>query len=151
MSRNKKPRRKKSSGLLVKMRQAPSRRPKHKPPLYRRVLQWTLGLAFTVVILGAVVLLGVRFLAPNLGAEVREATVEIEDVVVPTNSTSGRPLPIVTLDDKSTWLRDPPTSSDGEVAKGVWVHVDYEWIPATDSFRVLSWEVVDPPTADRQP
>lgn len=151
MSRNRKPKRRKSGGLLVKMREAPSRKPKHAPPIYKKVLQWAVGLVFTVVILGAVVLLGVRFLAPNLGAEVREATVEIEDLVVPTNSPNGRPLPIVTLDEKSTWLRDPPTSSEGEVAKGAWVHVDYEWIPATDSHRVLSWEVVEPPDAGANP
>jgi hypothetical protein len=146
VSRNKKPRRKKSSGLLVKMRQAPSRRPKHKPPLYKRVVQWTFGLAFTVVILGAVVLLGIRFLAPNLGAEVREATVQIDELVSPTNSPDGRLLPIVTLDEKPTWLRDPPTSDAGEIVEGAWVHVDYEWIPATESCRVLAWEVVDPPS-----
>ncbi len=151
MSRNRKPRRRKAGGLLVKMREAPSRKPKHAPPIYKRVLQWILGLAFSVVILGAVVLLGIRFLAPNLGAEVREATVEIEDLVVPSNSPDGRALPIVTLDAKSTWLRDPPTSTAGEVAKGAWVHVDYEWIPATDSHRVLSWEIVDPPDDGETP
>jgi hypothetical protein len=129
------------------MRDAPSRKPKHPAPLYKRVLQWMLGLAVMVVILGAVVLLGVRFLAPNLGAEVREATVQIDEIMSGADSPSGQPLPIVTLEAKPTWLRDAPTAADGEITEGAWVHVVYEWVPATTSCRVLSWEVVDPPVA----
>ena len=97
VSRSRKPRRRKSGGLLVRIRESPARRPKHPTPLYKRVVQWVLGLAVSAVILGAVVLLGVRFFNPNLGAEVREATVRIEEIVAAEISPSGRSMPIVIL------------------------------------------------------
>jgi hypothetical protein len=130
------------------MRDAPTRRPKHPAPLYKRVLQWTLGIVVSAIILVGVVLLGVRFFAPNLGAEVREATVRIEEIASADASPDGRPMPIVILEEKRTWLRDPPSSPAEAIAQGTWVHVVYTWIPATDSCRVMEWRVVDAPPGE---
>lgn len=140
--KGKRSRRRSSKGFLSRMRDAPNRPSKQTKSPFRKVVEWTFGLLAAAAILAAVVLLGVRFLVPDLGAEIREATVEIEEVVSAEDSGIGIEIPIVLLEDAPTMLRIR-AKTDVEAGEGDRVHVTYEFRPLAGSVIVQAWEVTE--------
>jgi len=128
----------------MRMRDAPAKSHRREVSAPRRVVEWIGGIAIAALILGAVVLMGVRFLAPRAGAEIREAVSRIDDILPVEDSPLGKPVPVVLIDDMPTWLRaDPTYPVEPEV--GMWVRVTYEWLPATGAIRVQRWEPTERP------
>lgn len=136
-----------SKGMLIRMRDAPNRAPRRERPLALRIVQWILGSAAIVVILGGIVLLGIRFLFPSLGAEIRETTVRVEEIVPAEESPTRTDVPVVRLEGGRRLLGIAPEES-GAVEEGAWVRVTYEWLPNTGTVRVQSWSRTEAPPAD---
>lgn len=135
-------RKKRSGGVLMKMRDAPKKRPPENESAGKKIAKWTGGGVLMVIVLGAVVVLAIQFFQPKMGQQILESDAEVIEVRPPEGESPA--LATVVLQDKK--IHVPLVGDDDEnVEVGSWIRVTYQWIPRTRTARVQGWTPADPP------
>ncbi len=130
--------RKKKKGVIASLRDGGKKKSaKRKVGGVRKLLGW-LGTAVAgAALLGFLVLVGIRFLAPSMGTRTIEAEVVVERVL------PDRSAAFVTLQGSEAQILLEPERRTG-VERGTRLWVRYVWTPQARSALVEEWRVVEP-------
>jgi len=129
--------RKKKKGVIASLRDGKRKATKRKASGVRKLLGW-LGTAVAgAALLGFLVLVGIRFLAPSMGTRTLETEVVVERVL-PDGSAA-----FVTLQGgEAQILLEPERRS--QVDRGTRLWVRYVWTPQSRSARIEEWRLAEP-------
>lgn len=143
MTKRKKTRKRKKGVLTGLAKSAPSRKRRGRPTGLRKVLNWAVGIAVGVVVLGVVVLYAALSFNPTLQAQSGEAEVTVEAVEP---DPAGFPDDViaaarVTLEGRPVLVPLTAERRD-EVEAGARLQLRYVFFPQTGATRIDEWTIV---------
>jgi hypothetical protein len=142
MTKRRKTRKKKKGVLTGLAKSPPSKKRKGRPSRFRKVLNWTAGIAVGVVVVGIVALYAALSFNPTLQERPGEAEVTVEAV---DPDPAGFPDEVVaaarvTVDGRPVLVPLTAERRD-DVEVGARLHLRYVFFPQTGVTRIDEWTI----------